>query len=116
MSDYLEETCSPHGLEDLVYDEERGVYEPTHASDGTHCNRLITVPVIVINQGDPYDWDSVTGSTKVTVVGFLNMFISNDPHFKDGILMAEFVQVVPVDALNPGGYVDYAGVVYWLAE
>jgi hypothetical protein len=115
-SDYFEETCSPHGLEELVYDEERGVYEPTHASDGTHCNRLITVPVIVVNSGDPYDWDSVTGNTAVTVVGFLNMFISNDPHFQDGELMAEFVQVVPVDAFDPGGYVDYAGVVYWLDE
>jgi hypothetical protein len=116
LTDYFKETCAPHGLEALVYDEERGVYEPTHASDGTHCNRLITVPVIVINQGDPYNWDSVNGKTAVRVVGFLNMFISNNPTHQDGVLMAEFVQVVPVDALDPSGYVDYAGVVYWLDE
>jgi|GEM_PF-2948967 len=116
LVNYFNETCGPHDLDELVYDADRGIYEPTHASDGSHCNRLITVPVIIIAQGDPYDWDSVTGNTQVQVVGFLNMFIHNDPNFQDGVLLAEFVQVVPVDAFDPGGYVEYGGVVYWLAE
>jgi hypothetical protein len=112
---YFHETCGPHGLDSLVYDEARGVYEPTHL-DGTHCNRLITCPVIIIMQGDPYDWDSVNGTTATQVVGFLNMFVSNDPDFKDGSLWATFVQVVPVDVFQPGGYIPYGGVVYWLEE
>lgn len=116
IEDYFQLTCDPHGIEELVYDEERGVYEPTHKSDGTHCNRLITCPVIVIVGNDPYDWDSVTGNSAVQIVGFLNMFVSNDPDFKDGELLAEFVQVVPVDAFAPGGYVEYGGVVTWLAR
>ncbi|MDZ4177895.1 MAG: Tad domain-containing protein [Coriobacteriia bacterium] len=107
-------TCAPHGLEALVYDEGRDIYEPTHSSDGSPCNRLITCPVIVISQGDPYDWDSVTGKTATRVVGFLNMLVSNDPEWKEGTLIAKFVQVVPANALNPGAYVPYAGVVMWL--
>jgi hypothetical protein len=116
LEDYFEETCSPHDLDELVYDEETGIWEPTHKSDGSHCNRLITCPVITIVNGDPYDWDSVTGNEAVRVEGFLNMFISNDPNFKDGELLAEFVQVVPVEAYGPGGYVDYAGIIRWLDE
>lgn len=116
LIDYFEESCGPHGLDDLVYDEESGIYEPIHVSDGSHCNRMITCPVIIIAQGDPYSWDSVNGTTTTQVVGFLNMFVSNDPDWKDGVLEAEFVQVVPEDTFNPGGYVEYGGVVYWLAE
>ena len=114
LVDFFQLTCEPHGLDALVYDAERGVYEPTHSSDGSRCNRLITCPVIVVVGDDPYDWDSVTGTSAVRVVGFLNMLIENDPDFKEGALYAEFVQVVPVDAFSPGGYVDYAGIVYWL--
>jgi len=106
--------CAPHGLEELVYDEERGVYEPFHASDGSPCNRLITCPILVIAQGDPYDWDSVNGTTATRIVGFVNMFVENDTDFKDGALVATFVQVVPVDTLDPGGYIEYGGVVTWL--
>jgi hypothetical protein len=106
--------CAPHGLEALVYDEERDIYEPVHIADGSHCNRLITCPIIVIAQGDPYDWDSVNGNTATTVVGFVNMFVANDPDFKDGTLIAKFVQVVPVDTLDPGGYIEYGGVITWL--
>jgi len=113
---YFNETCGPHDLGALVYDANRDVYDPTHASDGSHCNRLITCPVIIITQGDPYDWDSVNGKTETRVVGFLNMFVHNDPDWKEGILLAEFAQVVPVDTFNPGGYVEYGGVVYWLSE
>lgn len=116
LVDYFNETCGPHGLDELTYDADRDIYEPTHAWDGSPCNRLITCPVIIIAQGDPYDWDSVNGTTTTQVVGFLNMFIHNDPDFKDGALLAEFVQVVPVDTFNPGGYIEYGGVVYWLSE
>jgi Flp pilus assembly protein TadG len=116
ITGYFNETCGPHGVESLVYDAEKDLYEPVHASDGSPCNRLITVPVIIILGDSPYDWESVNGTTATQVVGFLNMFVSNDPHFKDGVLIAKFVQVVPVDTLNPGGYVDYAGVIYFLAE
>lgn len=112
---YFKITCAPHGVSALTYDAVRGVYEPTHAVDGSPCNRLITCPVIVISEGDPYDWDSTAGkSVKVQVVGFLNMFISNDPHHKDGALMATFVQTVPVSTLTPGGYIPYGGIVTWL--
>lgn len=115
LSKYLEITCAPHGVDALVYDQARGTYEPTHASDDTHCNRLITCPVIVVAAGDPYDWDGTAGaSVKVQVVGFLNMFISNDPNFKDGALMSTFVQTVPVSTFTPGGYIPYGGVMTWL--
>ncbi|MDH4139162.1 MAG: Tad domain-containing protein [Coriobacteriia bacterium] len=114
LVDYFNETCGPHDLGELHVED--GIVEPTHESDGSHCNRLITCPVIIIAQGDPYDWDSVNGTTTTIVVGFLNMFIHNDPDFKDGVLLSEFVQVVPGDTFDPGGYVDYAGVVYWLSE
>jgi hypothetical protein len=117
LSGLFEETCEPHGVESLVYDAERGIYEPIHAADGTHCNRLITVPVIIMTSGDPYDWASATGNELVQIVGFMNMLVTNNPrHPADSSLWAEFVQVVPADALDPGGYVDYAGIVYWLAE
>lgn len=112
LNDYM--TCAPHGLDALVYDADRDVYEPKHISDGSHCARLVTCPVIVIANGDPYAWDSVTGKTATKVVGFVNMLISNDPELKDGVLIAKFVQVVPVDTLDPGGYTDYAGVITWL--
>lgn len=111
---YFKKTCGAHGLDKLVYDEERGIWEPTHESDGSHCNRLITCPVITIANGDPYNWDSVTGSEAVRIVGFINMFISNNPEFKEGKLLSEFVQVVPVDAFTPGTFVDYAGIITWL--
>lgn len=115
LTKYLTDTCSPHGLEALVYNEDRGVYEPTHLADGTHCNRLITCPVIAISTGDPYDWDGTAGkSVSVTVVGFLNMLVSNDPTAKDGALMATFVQVVPANPMAPGPYIPYGGVVTWL--
>lgn len=121
ISGYFEETCGPHGLDELVYDTERGVFEPTHRQDGpgwaqaSPCNRLVTVPVIVIVAGsDPYNWDAVTGTEAVRVVGFLNMFIDNDPTFQEGVLLANFVQVVPEDALTPGSYIDYAGIITWL--
>lgn len=108
-------TCAPHDVGGLAYDEERGVYEPAHASDGSFCPRLVTCPMVVIGEGDPYDWEGTAGkSVSVKVVGFVNMFINNDPNFKDGALVAKFVQVVPVDTLDPGAYVDYAGVVWWL--
>lgn len=117
MSDYVERTCAPHALSALVYDSANGVYEPTHAADGSHCNRLITCPVITIVAGtDPYNWDAVTGSEDVRIEGFLNMFISNDPTAKDGTLLATFVQVVPANAFGPGGYVSYAGVIRWLEQ
>lgn len=115
LNDYF--TCSPHDVSALVYDEERGVYDPEHASDGSHCPRLVTCPIIVLAEGDPYDWESAAGaSVQVQVVGFVNMFINNDPNFKDGALVAKFVQVVPVDTLDPGAYTEYAGVVYWLEQ
>lgn len=115
LNDYF--TCSPHDEGALTYDSEKGVYEPEHAADGTFCPRLLTCPVIVLSGGDPYDWESAAGaSVKVEIVGFVNMLVSNDPNFKDGALVAKFVQVVPLDAMNPGGYVDYAGVVWWLEQ
>lgn len=108
-------TCAPHGIEALEYDPVRGIYSPTHAADGSHCNRLIVCPVIVINQGDPYAWDSVNGTTQTRVVGFLNMLVTNDPAMKDdNILWGLFVQVVAEDALAPGAYVPYAGIMTWL--
>lgn len=117
LVDYFHTSCSPHELSALVYNDEEGVYEPIHAADGTPCTRLITCPVItVVNGGDPYDWDVVTGNEAVRIEGFLNMFISNDPKFKDGTLLAEFVQVVPTDTLDPGGLIDYGGIVRWLEE
>lgn len=110
----FDETCEPHDLSELRYDADRGVYEPVHL-DGSPCYRLITCPVITITEGDPYDWDSTAGaSVDVKVVGFLNMFISNDPTAKDGALMATFVQVVPDDVFSPGPYVPYGGVMFWL--
>lgn len=115
LNDYF--TCAPHDVEDLTYDAKKGVYEPEHAASGTFCPRLVTCPIIVLAQGDPYDWESAAGaSVKVKIVGFVNMFINNDPNFKDGALVAKFVQVVPEDALDPGEYVDYAGVVWWLEQ
>lgn len=117
MSNYLEGTCSPHGLEALVYDADRDVYEAKHASDGTPCNRLITCPIIVTTQGDPYNWDELAGSSvPVQIVGFVNMLVSNDPQASDGTLLATFVQVVPDDVLTPGAYVPYGGVMYWLED
>jgi hypothetical protein len=113
---YFHETCGPHGVGDLVYDAEKDLYEAVHASDGSPCNRLITCPIIIMTGGDPYDWASARGNTTTQIVGFVNMFVSNDPNFKDGALVAKFVQVVPVDTFNPGGYMDFAGVVYYLAE
>ena len=115
LTSYLHETCDPHPLTDLVYDEDRGVWEPIHAADGTPCNRLITCPVIVVVGPDPYDWDSINGTKATTVVGFLNMFIENDPDSKSGdVLLATFVQVVPEDTLDPGAYTAFAGIVTWL--
>jgi hypothetical protein len=70
-----------------------------------------------MNSGDPFDWESAKGtSVTVRIVGFVNMFVSNNPTPSDGELIAEFVQVVPVDALDPGGYVEYAGVITWLEQ
>lgn len=117
LTSWLSQSCPPHPLEDLVYDTELGVYEAVHKSDGSPCHRLVTVPVITMNRGtDPYDWSVATGTDPVKVVGFLNMFVANDPDFKDGVLKSTFVQVVPENALDPGEYDPYAGKMTWLSE
>jgi hypothetical protein len=115
-------TCAPHGLENLAYDADRGIYVPEHL-DGSFCPRLITCPVLIIDldknpkASDPYDWDEIGGNTAMTVVGFLNIFIWNDPNHKDDdILYGTFVQVAPDDASGRGAYTDYAGVITWLAR
>lgn len=117
MTNYLSTTCATHGPEALRYDAVREVYEPFHASDGTPCNRLITCPIIITTQGDPYDWDELAGaSVPVQIVGFVNMFVSNNPQASDGTLLATFVQVVPDDVLTPGSYIPYGGIMYWLED
>lgn len=108
--------CSPHDESLLVYDADRGLFEAKHA-DGSICRRLVTCPIIVLASGAPFDWDTAAGSSvQVRVVGFVNMMISNDPDFHDGMLLAKFIQVVPEDALDPGGYTEYAGVIWWLDQ
>lgn len=115
LCNYFSGTCAPHGVEALEYDVERGVYEPVHVIDGSPCNRLITCPIIVVTEGDPFDWEGTAGtSVEVQVAGFVNMFISNDPQTTDGALMATFVQVVPDDVMSPGSYIPYGGIVTWL--
>ena len=117
MTNYLTATCSTHGLEALVYDADREVYEAVHVSDGTPCNRLITCPIIVTTEGDPYDWDELAGaSVPVEIIGFVNMLVSNDPQASDGTMLATFVQVVPDDVLTPGSYIPYGGIMYWLED
>lgn len=108
-------TCPDHGLDRLVYDAERGVYEAVHADDNTECLRLWTCPVVKsTDSSKPYEWP--TGASKdVVVIGFVNMLVESLDK-GDQTIYARFVQVVPVDALDPGGLVDYAGVVYWLDE
>jgi len=101
--------------EHLVYNEERGVWTNLHP-DGSTCLRLITCPVVVIENGNPYDWGSATGNTLVRIVGFVNVFIANDPSHQDDVMWAKFIQVVPEDALNIGGYVEYAGVITRLTQ
>lgn len=115
FNDYF--TCN-HSLADLQgsYDPDKGVYTLTD-SGGHPCRRFITCPVIVIgSSGSPsYDWESAAGNTSVTVIGFANYFIESvtkkEPEFR-----GRFVQVVDPDALDGGGYVDWAGVRYWLEE
>lgn len=114
LDGYLTITCEPHALSALVYDSQRGVYEAVHAADGTPCNRLIVCPIIIMTVGDPYDWDVATGQEQVQVVGFVNMFVSNDPVETDGALMSTFVQVVPDDVMTPGPYIPYGGIMFWL--
>ncbi|MDF1542912.1 MAG: pilus assembly protein TadG-related protein [Anaerosomatales bacterium] len=109
-------TCAPHGLAGTIYNADRGIWLPEHL-DGTFCPRLITCPVIVVVDGDPYDWDSVTGAKAVEVVGFLNIFVENDPDpSNDNALYGTFVQVDPADASGHGSYTDYAGIITWLHE
>lgn len=109
--------CPPHGTEALVYDDSTGIYEAKHALDGSDCHRLITCPIIVIAEAgmDPFDAAGLTGkSVSVRIIGFVNMFVANDPNHNDGILTAKFVQVVPHNVMQPGGYIPYGGVMYWL--
>lgn len=98
---------------DASYDSDKGVYTLTDA-DGAPCRRIITCPVIVV-QGGGYDWDLLNGrSGPVVVVGFAQYFVEAVP--EKGTLVGQFVQVIDPDALDGGGYVDWAGVLYWLDE
>lgn len=116
LTNYLSATCAPHGPEGLRYDAERGLYDDAHL-DGTPCNRLITCPIIITTSGDPYDWDECHGSSvPVEIVGFVNMFVSNNPTASDGALSAILVQAVPDDVMTPGSYIPYGGVMYWLKD
>lgn len=107
-------TCN-HTRADLnaSYDSEKGVYTLTDA-DGAPCRRIITCPVIIV-EGGSYDWDSLNGRAgNVVVVGFAQYFVESVP--EKGTLVGQFVQVIDPDALDGGGYVDWAGVLYWLDE
>ena len=108
--------CEPHGVELLSRDPDSGLYKDEHL-DGTPCRRLITVPIITVEGADPYDWTQMTGSSvQVRVVGFVNMFISNNPNFKEGALKATFVQVAAPNAGDPGAIREFGGLVSWLEE
>lgn len=116
LSNLLSTYCAPHSLAGLYRDPVTGFYESKHL-DGTPCRRLIITPVIKVASGDPFDWAGVSGSsTPVQVIGFLNMFVSNDPTFKDGTLKVTFVQVVPDSAMTPGPVTPFAGLITWLKE
>lgn len=116
VSNLLATYCAPHSINSVYRDPTTGIYEPKHL-DGTTCRRLITVPIITINSGDPYNWLSVKGSSvDVKVVGFVNMFISNNPTFKDGALKATFIQVASPNAGEPGAVRPFGGLVTWLKD
>lgn len=106
--------CADHGLERLVYDVDKGVYEPVH-EDGTPCPRLLACPVVINTDPDNRYTFPGGASFDMECIGFVNMLVEQLKK-NDKTIWARFVQVVPADTLDPGGYVDYAGVVYWLAE
>ena len=74
--------------------------------------------VVLGSAGSPsYEWDELNGKTTqlgLTVVGFAQYFVADVP--EKGTLEGQFVQVIDPDALNGGGYVPWAGVLYWLEE
>lgn len=116
ISNYFELTCkTPHGLNNLYRDPVTGFYEPKHL-DGTPCRRLIVTPVIRVPGSDPFNWSAVKGNSEVQVIGFLNMFVGNNPSSKvgEGNLRVTFVQTIPDRSLTPGPWSPFAGVITWL--
>jgi len=118
LANHVSKFCAPHQINDSVMGLRReassNLYEPRHLN-GTVCNRMIVAPVVVINQGDPFGWSSISGSTNVRIIGFATVFIRNNPSDSGGV-MGMFVQAVPTSSVSPGAYSAYAGLLTWLAE
>lgn len=110
LNGYLGE-CS-HTFADLF--DANGVVTPPIDADGDTCNRLITIPVVVLSGvSEPacYAWETATGASKpVKVIGFAHAFVQGEADPKTGTLTARLVQIVDSDGLSVGPVVDWAGI------